>query len=73
VTLGLVCFSVVRAVRMNCRCCFDFYVLTVLQGSSGDQVSFYTTEVGGDSIQSLIEKCAIERRIFVNQVIDSLR
>ena len=31
---------------MNCRCCFDFYVLTVLQGSSGDQVSFNTT-VGG--------------------------
>ena len=28
---------------MNCRVWFDFCGLTVLFGSSGDQVSFYTT------------------------------
>ena len=45
-TLGLVCFSGVLVVRIKSGGRFCFGGLTVLLGSSGDQVSFYTT-VGG--------------------------
>jgi hypothetical protein len=46
-TLGLVCFSGVRAVRMNCCVWFGFGGATVQVACSGQEVSCYTT-VGGD-------------------------